>query len=183
MASQGADATYALTVDTTVLDYDLTYVSGLRDTRQVRAVWLRSANDELTQPVRVNGWHIEDNFGQLTLRMPYAPNSNDALWIEYQLDETGMTDDAMRCNLPSRLVKARALVHLLEILMMGQDASGREKYGQMLRYWNDEKAKEEARWQPKPGMVQKYQWNKHMSTKTSRADEALNLTDHYKYLP
>lgn len=183
MASQGADASYVLTVDTTTLDYDLTYVSGLRDARQVRAVWLRSADDTLVQPTRINGWQIEDNFGQLTLRLPYAPNSNDALWIEYQLDETGMTDDAMRCNLPSRLVKARAMVHLLEILMMGQDASGREKYGQMLRYWNDEKTKEDARWQPKPGKVQKYQWNKHMSSSASRADEALNLTDHYQYLP
>ena len=150
-ACRGGEAICTLTADEDTLDYDLTYITGLSDARQVRAVWRRAGNDDEIQPYRMAGWQIADNFGQLTLQLAAAPSADDGLWIEYELDERGMEDDAQRCNLPLDLILARAKVYLLQNLLAKQDTAGMDKYGQLLRFWQDEQVKEERRWQPKSG--------------------------------
>jgi|WetSurMetagenome_2_1015567.scaffolds.fasta_scaffold162297_2 hypothetical protein len=176
-ASQGAEAIYQLTIDTDTLDYDLTYVTGLRDTRQIRCVMVRSADDELTQPYLLRDFYVEDNFGQLTLRLMGSPNSNDRMWIVYQLDDTGMQDDAQRCNLPTDLILARAKCYLLQDLLPRQDQSGMDKYGQLLRYWDEERQKLERKYQPKSSKVKKAPWQTLVAggATITQAERALGL--------
>lgn len=161
-ACAGGEATYALAVDTTTLDYDLTHIMGLRNSRSILAVVVRDGDDTQAQPYMLKNWYIEDSFGQLTLHLFESPSADDALWIVYLLDESGMNDDAMRCNLPSGLVLARARVRLLEDLLPKQDQSGMDKYGQLLRYWQDEVKKEERKYQPATGRVRKTPWRSYV---------------------
>ena len=178
-ASQGAEAVYLLTIDATTLEYDLTYITGLRDSRQIHAVMVRDNDDSLSQPYLLRDWYVEDNFGQLTLRLLASPSESDSMWIVYRLDDTGMEDDAQRCNLPTDLILARAKVYLIQDLLPKQDQSGMDKYGQLLRYWEDKVKEQERRLQPKGGTVGKTPWATLMPSSGSsgiRAKQRLGLT-------
>jgi hypothetical protein len=177
-ASQGAEAIYQLTVDATTLDYDLTYITGLRDSRQLHAVMVRDNDDALNQPYLLRDWYVEDNFGQLTLRLLASPSEDSSMWIVYRLDDTGMADDAQRCNLPTDLLLARAKVYLIQDLLPKQDQSGMDKYGQLLRYWEDKVKEQERRLQPKAGTVGKTPWQTLMpgsGSSNTRAKKRLGM--------
>ena len=176
----GAEAVHSLTVSTTTIDYDLTDVDGLNAPNQVLDVYVRDLGNDDVMPQRVNGWAIEDNAGVLTLRLPGMPASNDTLWISYLIGEDSLTQDDTRVNLPTGLVRARAAVYLIELLLSQQDARGLDHWGQQLRYWTEAREREQAKVQSRAQRVRRYAWDQDQVDPMARALDAIGLTPLYR---
>jgi hypothetical protein len=157
-ASAGGQAQYALTPVTTTLDYDLTTAYGLAHPSQIQAVMHRYNADTELPLTALSGWSVSDNYGTLTLHLRTFPATADTLYVVYLLDGTYPLDDAQRSNLPMSLVKVRALCYLLTNMLPRQDASGADKWGQLLRFQKEELVQEERKWQRGPSRVQKQDW-------------------------
>lgn len=137
---KGGTAHHQLTPNTDLdLDYSLNDISTLHRPAQVLGVYRQSGADDDAQPVPVHHWTLENNAGLLTLRLPYAPTSDDEVWVVYEIGEGGLVHDDDRTTLPADVVRARAVVWLLENMLINQDEQGLAKYGQLLRYWQEQK--------------------------------------------
>lgn len=171
-ACAGTPTKKLLTASATTLDYDLSGATDLFGQGQVTGVWVRSLALTDALPYLVQGWQIEENAGLLTLRMPYTLNTSDLLWVTYNTNEAGMAADTSICPLPMRLVKARAVVRLIENKLADQDDSGLQRWGTMLRQWNETLTKEERGYQRPAGKAKVTPWAMDAG---NRADQALGL--------
>lgn len=141
------------------VDYSLIGIDGLYRPQQVESVWWRQAVTGLRrQPVELEGWRIEDNAGVLTLRLREPIAQDDSLWLHYRLGPGGLQHDDSKVNLPPTLVRARAIVYLLENMLSTQDALGIEKYGTLLRDMREVAAREAAAYQPLPQRAHNVVW-------------------------
>lgn len=156
---RGGQAMHTLTLQTdNDLNYSLNDVPSLHRPSQVLSVLRHQMADDNLQPVPMEGWTIEENAGLLTLRLPYAPFSTDAVYVVYEIGEGGLTTDDTRTTLPPNVVRLRAVVYLMENLLTDQDATGMEKWGQLLRYWRERLAEAEAALQRAPRKAVYYHW-------------------------
>lgn len=140
------------------LVYEINAAPGLMRAEQVMTVWRLSLSDAGRLPVEVKGWRVEEDQGVLTLRLPYAPLAEDDLWLVYQIGEGGLVSDDTRTTVPADLVRARAVVFLLQNILVDQDAQGLEKWGQQLRYWSEELERIERLYQLSGRRVRVYDW-------------------------
>lgn len=175
-SSKGAEVATSLTPSTTALDYYLTSAKGLQRRQQITGVWLREQNLTNTMPRRITNWELEDAQGMLTIRIPQLLTATDHFWITYLLDEESMLSDTESINLPAELVRARAVVYLIEILLSRQGISGTDRWGTMMRMWSDIKIQEERAYQSMPRRASVYDW-----TNTSSRDtlDRLGLASKY----
>lgn len=135
---KGGQAIHSLTPTTDQsLDYAISDISTLHRPSQVLGVMVRALADTTIMPAPVRNWHIEDNAGVLTLRLPSAPNSTDSVWLVYEVGENGLMHDDDMTTLPADLVRARAVVWLLDTMLVDQDEQGMAKFGTLARYWRD----------------------------------------------
>jgi hypothetical protein len=147
-AVRGLEVATSLNPKTDSLDYYLDGAPGLSRRSQVIGVYVRPHASLRQAPLRLAHWDVEEAEGLLTLRLPFTLNADDQLWITYAADELYFDDPAhLEINLPKQLVIARAAVYLLRHLLVDQDASGQERFGQLLRYYEDVLNREEARYQ------------------------------------
>ncbi len=176
----GGEVATSLTPSTTTLDYDLTCAPGLWRRQQIVGVYRRELADTTTLPYRIVGWQLEDAEGQLMLRLPYLLNSTDALWIVYRTGEDYMpAADTDRVNLPLALMRARAVVYLIENQLTGMAGADLDLWGQKLRYMKELLQQEERAYQPPAGRVHMHQWSRDIADRLSRSDAALGLRSHY----
>ncbi len=140
------------------LMYEINAAPNLMRVEQVMTVWRLSLNDSSLRPVEVKGWQVEEDQGVLTLRLPYAPPADDDLWLVYQIGEGGLISDDTRTTVPADLIRARAVVFLLQNILVDQDAQGLEKWGQQLRYWSEELGRVERLYQLPMRRVRVYDW-------------------------
>ena len=147
-AVRGLEIATSLGPKTDSLDYYLDGAPGLSRRSQVIGVYLRPHARITQAPVRLQQWEIEEAEGLLTLRLPFVLHADDQLWLTYAADELYFDDPSHAAvNLPKQLIIARAAVYLLRQLLIDQDASGQERFGQLLRYYEDVLNREEARHQ------------------------------------
>lgn len=135
---KGGQAIHTLTPTTDQsLDYDISAIGTLHRPSQILGVMYRSLGDTGTIPVAIRGYTIQENAGVLTLRLPWAPNTSDTVWVVYEIGEQGMVHDDDMTTLPADLVRARAVVWLLDTMLVDQDEQGMAKFGTLARYWRD----------------------------------------------
>ena len=118
-----------MTVETDCFDYDLAGAVGLSRRAQIVGVYWRDQADLETMPVRLAFWELEEAEGRLFLRIPATFTAGDQLWVVYHADENYLTADTLCVNLPQELVVARAVIYLIERMLMDQDAGGAETVG------------------------------------------------------
>lgn len=155
----GSEAVAALKPSATTLDYQLAGIDGLYRPQQIVAVEVRERGNPRVPPCQIAGWTVEDDAGLLTLRLPHTLFANDQLWIVYQLGPDGMQQDDTKTNLPPMLVRARALVYLLENLLTQQDQVGLERYGTLLRDMREQAARLAAVALPRSRRALFYDWS------------------------
>jgi len=176
---KGGLAQHALTINTDLtLDYSLNGVADLLRAEQVIGVYRHDLADDMVQPTELAGWRIEEDRGIFTLRLADAPETNDALWIVFEIGEGGLAYDDMRTTVPADLVRARAVVQLMQGIITDQDQQGLEKWGQQLRYWGEQLERITHEHQPRPRRARFYQWR----TRAAAADPlwaAYGLQDRY----
>lgn len=158
-AARGTQIATSLVPKSDSVDYYLDGAPGLSRDSQINGVYVRYHGDVKYPVDRLSTWEIEDAEGQLTLRLPFTLHEDDQLWLTYSADETYLNSDSRAVNLPKQLVIARAVVHLLRRVMIDQDASGQERFGQLLRYYEDVLNREEIRYQRPAGRAQGYDWD------------------------
>jgi hypothetical protein len=135
---KGGQAYHKLTVNTDQsLAYAISDIGTLHRPSQVLGVLRYALDDNTLLPQPVRGYSLEDNSGVLTLRLPFAPNSNDGIWLVYEVGELGMAHDDDMTTLPADVVRARAVVWLLDTMLVDQDEQGMAKFGTLARYWRD----------------------------------------------
>lgn len=157
-ACAGYEVATSLTPQTSSLDYYVTDATLLLRRSQIIGVWLRRHSDLETFPVEVRGWQLEEAEGQLTFRMPYTLNEDDDLWLIYYASEHTIGDNDT-ISLPLALVRARAVVYLLETKL--NNTTDRDWYGTQLRYWGEKLAQEERKL-PRPSIKAKsLDWDKY----------------------
>ncbi len=162
---RGGQGVYDLTPNTDMtLDYSLNPIETLHRPSQVVAVVRQSLNDDDNVPTKIDGWHIEDNHGLLTLWLPYAPLTTDGLQVIYEIGELGLVTDDAKTTLSPALVKARTLVYLMENILADQDATGLEKWGQLIRYWRERMGEIEKAIPRPAGKVLYYPWGETTTT-------------------
>ncbi len=174
---KGAHALGTLTPSAASLDYALSSLTGILNPQQVIAVWWRWQANSLYDVQPLNGWKVFDNAGALTLRLPETLTTGDSLWLEYLIGESGMTADTDTINLPMSLVKASALVYLIENKLVGQDQSGLDRWGTLLREWRDVLTREQRKHQAQAGRVQMMNWDGLRGN--NRVLDLLGLGGHY----
>ena len=157
-ASRGAEIATSLTPNTTGYDYQLTEAVGLQRRQQITGLWIRDQNLQNAMPRRLTVFDLEDAEGLLTLRIPFLLSSTDHFWLTYLADENTIDSDTDEVNLPSELIKSRAVVYLIEILLGRQGASGTERWGTMMRMWSDIRTEEERSYQSMPRRVKIFDW-------------------------
>lgn len=163
LACVGAEVATSLTPSNSTLSYYVADATGLHRRQQITGVWRRVHNDQLTQPEQLIGWQFEDAEGQLWLHLPYAVNHDDHLWLTYYMGEqsfSGVTES----NLPVALVRARAVVYLLEGLLGRFVGTEADDWGVKLRYWNETLLREERQFQRGATKVHGYPWGQHTNT-------------------
>lgn len=156
LACAGYEVATTLTAKADSLDYYVTDVPLLLRRAQIIGVWVRAHNDVRNAPVEVQGWQLEEAEGQLTFRMPYTLNADDGLWLVYYAAEHSIGENDT-LSLPSALVRARAVVHLLETRL--NNTVDRDWYGTQLRYWGEKLQQEERKHQKAPVKVRAYNWD------------------------
>lgn len=156
----GNEAVKPLTVSAATVSYSLEEVEGLYRADQVVTVWRRPNRNPLRQPVEVLNWQIEDDEGKLTLRLAEAITTGDDLWIVYRIGPDSVLGDDEMINVPPTLIRARAIVYLLENLLTGQDDAGLQRYGTLLRDMREVAAREAAAYHPRPGRAIFYPWRR-----------------------
>jgi hypothetical protein len=161
---KGGTAWKALTPNTDDhLDYSLNNINTLfRPSQVLEVVRLRLA-DQTLMPARIHGWSLEDNAGLLTLRLPSAPDTTDSLWLVYEIGEQGLQHDDDKTGLPADLVRPRAVLWLLENMLVDQDEQGLAKYGQLARYWRERLKEAESAMARTPGWAVIHQWTEDSS--------------------
>lgn len=160
-ACQGASIVTQLTPADDTLDYNLTGAPFLYRPQQLTGVWRRPLNDDQTLPYQIMGYQVEDAEGCLTLRLPYVLDLDDGFWVTYEAGEYSLEDDdAAIWNLPMAVIKARAIVWLLERHVYNMDSTGRERQGVMLRYWQEQLLRAERAYQRPSGKVNKHVWSR-----------------------
>lgn len=174
----GGEVASSLTPSTTQVDYDLTCLPGLWRRQQLLAVYRRDLADLTVQPYEIRGWQLEDAEGQLTLRLPYLLNSTDQLWLTYITGELYVpAADTDRVNLPAMLVRARAVVFMIENNLVTFNGAEMDLWGQRLRYWREQLLREERRYQSASRKVMRHGWS--APPALPRADAALGLREHF----
>lgn len=176
-ACVGATALLSLTPSNTTLDYTLSAATLLRSS-QINAVWRRDLVHTDLLPYELQGCQLEDNAGVLTLRLPDLCHTGDSLWVEYTVGENGMTADTDMVNLPAPLVKARALVILLENMLSQLDANELQTWGSILREWKEERQRMERATPQPAGRARRFRWEDTVGYGYSRAEWALGLVPH-----
>lgn len=154
----GNEAIKPLVVSSSTISYSLEEVDGLVRADQVVSVWRRPDKNALQQPVEVFGWQVEDDAGALTLRLAEAASPGDDLWIVYRVGPDSILGDDEMINLPPTLIRARAIVYLLENILAKQDDVGLQRYGTLLRDMREVAAREAAAYHPRPGRAIFYPW-------------------------
>lgn len=163
-AAVGTPIATSLTPKTDSCDYYLTCITGLSRAAQIARVGWRSGGDVTRQPVYLRDFQMEDAEAQITLRLSNTLSADDHLWIEYYADANYLNTDERRINLAPRLVLARALIELIEMVMQRQDAAGNQLWGQRLRYWQEVETKESRRNPPLTGRVKQRIWSSYSSS-------------------
>jgi hypothetical protein len=170
-----------LVPSTSTLDYYVSGAKALYRRQQMIGVWLRPQGSRLVRPYPLTDWEFEDAEGHLTIRIRSPLAEGDELWLQYYGGE--MTrDDCVITNLPLSLIRARAIVYLIENTLAKQHQGGVDRWGTMLRYWHDELKLEEARHQRAPRKTLGFDWNGAfpLAGADTRADVALNLRTLYR---
>jgi len=163
LACAGAEVATSLTPASSTVSYYVADATGLHRRQQITGVWRRLHNDQLTPPEQITGWHFEDAEGQLWLHLPYAVNADDHLWLTYLMGEQSFSS-ASESNLPVTLVRARAVVYLLEGLLGSNMGTEADDWGVKLRYWNETLLREERLYQRPVQKVQSFPWGLHTDT-------------------
>lgn len=163
------------------LDYRVDNVAGLLRAEQIMGVMRHDLADHTLMPIEMLGWRIEEDQGVLTLRLPYAPNTTDGLWIVFEIGEGGMVNDDTRTTVPADLIRVRAVVHLMQTMLADQDTQGMEKWGQQLRYWDEQLKREEAAYQRPARRARMYRWQA-VSTNLEQPWAAYGLRDRFQPL-
>lgn len=176
---KGGLARHDLTVNTDgSLSYSLNAIAGLHRPSQLVQVWRHRLGDETTLPQVMTGWRLENNRGELTLWLPWAPDTSDALWIVYEMGELGFAHDDDKTSMPVDVIKARAVLWLLGEMLIGQDEQGLAKFGQLTRYWR-ERLMEAEQALPRPRrMVVQHQWSA-TATASEQPFGALGVVQRY----
>jgi hypothetical protein len=156
LACAGYEVATSLTAKADSLDYYITSAPLLLRRQQIIGVWVREHNDPQNSPVEVQGWQLEEAEGQLTFRMPYTLNVDDGLWLVYYAAEHSV-GDTDTLSLPLALVRARAVVHLLENRL--NNTVDRDWYGTQLRYWGEKLQQEERKQVRAPAKARAYNWD------------------------
>lgn len=154
----GYEVITSLTPKANSLDYYISDATLLLRRQQIIGVWLRRHSDVETLPVEVHGWQFEDAEGELTFRMPYTLNEDDALWLVYYAAEHAIGDGDL-LTLPLALVRARAIVWLIENKI--NNTTDRDWYGTQLRYWSEKLMQEERRFQRGSVKAKALDWDKY----------------------
>lgn len=144
LSCSGYEVATTLTPKTDSLDYYITGAPLLIRRNQINGVWYREHGDLGTLPVEIQGWQVEEAENQLTLRLPETLNSDDVVWLTYYAGEVSLTDSTT-LSLPVALVRARAVVYLLENRL--NNTTDRDWYGTQVRYWTEKLAQEERKMQ------------------------------------
>jgi hypothetical protein len=175
-----AEIVTKLTPTATGLDYYVSGAKALYRRQQMIGVWVRPQANHLVMPYELTDWKFEDAEGQLTIRITQALNTTDELWLHYYGGDL-TRDDCVIGNLPLRLIRARAVVYLIENILAKQNQGGVDRWGSLLRYWHDELKLEEARHQRVPRKVLKFDWSAAFPEipRASRAESALDLASLY----
>jgi hypothetical protein len=150
---KGGTAYHQLTPNTDgSLAYTISKIGTLHRPSQVLDVLRYALGDDTQTPQSVRGYRIEDNEGVLTLRLPWALNTSDALWLVYEVGELGMMHDDDMTTLSADVVRARAVCWIIDTLLMDQDEQGMAKFGTLARYWQD-KRKDAEQALPRPAVA------------------------------
>jgi hypothetical protein len=170
-----------LTPTSSALDYYVSGAKALFRRQQMIGVWVRPASDHLTMPYEYVDWKFEDAEGHLTIRIKEPLASTDELWLHYYGGDL-TRDDCVISNLPMRLIRARAVVYLVENLMARQNQGGMDRWGTLLRYWEDQRTKEERIYQRVVRKVLKFDWEACFPKPAAdtHADTRLNLRTLYQ---
>lgn len=142
LACVGYEVATTLTPKTDSLDYYITGSPLLMRRNQIIGVWYREHGDLDSLPVEIKGWQLEEAENQLVLRLPDTLNNDDVVWITYYAGEKSLTEDTT-LGLPISLVRARAVVYLLENKL--NNTTDRDWYGTQVRYWGEKLAQEERK--------------------------------------
>lgn len=142
----GEQAALELTADTNhALIYGLTDWRLLRPEQVLRVL---AVYDDYTPPRTLHNWSIEADAGVLRLRLERPVSAQEKIYVVYRVAENGLESDDTRVQSPALLIRARAIVYLLENLLANQDQPGLDKIGTLLRYWVEQRDKLEKDWQP-----------------------------------
>lgn len=121
--------------------------------QQIRAVWRIPGADPKKKPQLMTGWTVRENHGVMTMYFPEPLRAEDTVWVEYEIAEGGLWSDDSRTNIPSEIVRLRALIYLAEMMLTSQDATGLEKWGQLVRYWNERLREAQRKYQLPPRKI------------------------------
>jgi hypothetical protein len=176
-ACAGVEIATNLTPKTDSVDYYVSNLPGLSRASQITGVWWRQSSTDMRYlPQPIGGCQFEDAEGQLVLRLPATLTATNLLWITYVGDGQYMQADTQYVNLPLPLIVARAVVTLIEPLMLQADANSAERWGASLRYWIEKLNRLERQRQPSASRSKSYTW---VRASTNRADVALNLLPNF----
>jgi hypothetical protein len=163
-ACQGALVRTNLVPSGDTLDYNITGAVDLYRPQQITGVWRRDTGTD-SLPHEIVGYQVEDAEGCLLLRLPYLLDEDDDFWITYTAGEYSLAnDDTAVINLPMALIKARAIVWLLERHAYNMDSTGRDKQGMFLRYWQEQLVKADRAYQRPSQKVAKHVWGRDIGT-------------------